>query len=184
MPYFVYYRGEITISPPLTEEHAAVVLAFSRKEYNDLTKAVFAEIAASPGEDLAAYMDVFGISEDRTTILPDEDESCHGLRRCLVLLVEHYLAPLGYVMNGEVSWEGEDVNDRGSIFVKDNLIEDVDDLIVNAGPSWSPDHYADTRLKQVLQDLVDSADDAGCSEDLAVVSAKYVEYLREVLPKL
>ena len=38
MPYSVYYRGEITISPPLTEEHAAVVLAFSRKEYNDLHK--------------------------------------------------------------------------------------------------------------------------------------------------
>lgn len=184
MPYSVYYRGEITISPPLTEEHAAVVRAFSRKESNDLTKSIFAKIAASPGEDLPAYMDVFDISEDRTTILPDEDESCYGLRLCLVLLVEHYLAPLGYVLNGEVSWDADDVNDRGSIFVKDNLIEDVDDVIVNGGPSWSPHHYADARLRQVLQDLIDSADDTGCSEDLTVVSAKYVEYLREALPKL
>jgi hypothetical protein len=184
MSYSVYYRGEIKISPPLTEEHAAVVVAFSRKEYNDLTKAIFAKIAASPGEDLPAYMDVFDISEDRTTILPEEDESGHGLRLCLVLLVEHFLAPHGYVLNGEVSWDADDVNDRGSIFVKDNLIEDVDDVIVNAGPSWSPDHYADAGLKQVIRDLVDSADDAGCSEDLTVVAAKYVEYLREALPKL
>ena len=184
MPYSVYYRGEITINPPLTEEHAAVVLAFSRKEYNELTKPVFAKIAASPGEDLPAYMDVFDISEDRTMILPDEDESTHGLRLCLMLLVEHFLAPLGYLLNGEVSWDADDVNDRGSIFVRDNHIEDVDDEIVNAGPSWSPDHYSDPRLKQVIQDLVDSADNAGCSEDLTVVSAKYVEYLREALPKL
>lgn len=184
MPYSVYYRGEIIISPPLTEEHAAVVLAFSRKEYNELTKPIFAKIAASPGEDLPAYMDVFDISEGRTTILPDEDESTHGLRLCLMLLIEHFLAPLGYLLNGEVSWDADDVNDRGSIFVRDNLIEDVDDEIVNAGPSWSPDHYSDPRLKQVIQDLVDSADNAGCSEDLTVVSAKYVEYLREALPKL
>ena len=184
MPYSVYYRGEITISPPLTEEHAAVVATFARKECNQLTKPIFARIAASPGPDLPAYWDLFDISEDRATILPDEDESSHGLRLCLMLLVEHYLAPLGYVLNGEVSWDADDVNDRGCIFVKDNLIEDVDDVIVNAGPTWSPDHYADTRLKQVLQDLVDSADDAGCTEDLTVVSAKYVEYLREALPTL
>ena len=137
-----------------------------------------------PEEDLPAYMDVFDISEDRTTILPEEDESTHGLRLCLMLLVEHFLAPLGYLLNGEVSWDADDVNDRGSIFVKDNLIEDVEDVIVNAGPSWSPDHYSDPRLKQVIQDLVDSADNTGCSEDLTVVSAKYVEYLRETLPKL
>jgi hypothetical protein len=101
-----------------------------------------------------------------------------------MLLVEHFVAPLGYLLNGEVSWDADDVNDRGSIFVKDNLIEDVEDVIVNAGPSWSPDHYSDTRLKQAIQALVDSADSAGCSEDLTVVSAKYVEYLREALPKL
>jgi hypothetical protein len=184
MSYSVYYRGEITISPPLSEEHAATVLAFAKKEYNHLTKPLFARIAASPGPDLPGYWDLFSISEDRTTILPDEDESTHGLRLCLALLVEHYLAPLGYVLNGEVSWDADDVNDRGCIFIKDNLIEDVDDEIVNAGPSWSSGHYTDPRLKQVIQDLVDSADGAGCTEDLTVVSAKYIEYLREALPKL
>jgi predicted NAD/FAD-dependent oxidoreductase len=64
------------------------------------------------------------------------------------------------------------------------LVEAVDDVILNASPSWSSEHYADERLKRVLQDLVDSAHDAGCSEDLTVVSAKYVEYLREALPRL
>jgi hypothetical protein len=101
-----------------------------------------------------------------------------------VLLAEHFLGPLGYVLNGQVSWEASDVEDRGCIFVKENVVEAVDDVILNAGPSWSSDHYADERLKQIIQDLVDSADDTGCSEDLTVVSRKYVDYLQQTLPKI
>jgi hypothetical protein len=184
MPYSVYYRGEITISPPLSEEHAAVVLAFSKKEHNELIEPIFARIAASEEPDLPGYSDLFDISDDRSTILPYEGESDHGLRLWLVLLAEHFLGPLGYVLNGEVSWDADDVEDRGWIFVKDNVVEAVDDVIVNAGPSWSSGHYADERLKQTIQDLVDSADNTGCSEDLMVVSRKYVDLLEPALPKI
>jgi hypothetical protein len=184
MPYCVYYRGEISINPPLSEEHAAAVLAFSKKEHNELTKPIFARVAASEEPDLPGYSGLFDISEDRSTILPDEDESDHGLRLWLVLLVEHFLRPLGYVLNGEVSWDASDVADRGCIFVKDNAVEAVDDVIFNAGPNWSSDHYADERLKEIIRDLVDSADDTGCSEDLTVVSRKYIDYLQQALPKL
>jgi hypothetical protein len=180
----VYYRGEINITPPLTKEHKNTVLAFSKQERNDLTEPIFARVAASAEPDLPAYADLFEISEDGSTVLPDEDESQHGLRLSLALLIEHFLGPLGYTLNGEVSWNGDEADDRGCIFIKDNLMEDVFDVILNAGPSWSPDHYADARLKQIIQDLVDSADDTGCSDDLVVVSAKYVEYLRETLPRL
>lgn len=184
MPYCVYYRGEISITPPLSEEHAASVLAFSRKQHNECTEPIFARIAASEEPDLPGYSDLFDISEDRSMILPYEGESDHGLRRWLVLLAQHFLGPLGYVLNGEVSWDADDVEDRGCIFVKDNVVEAVDDVIVNAGPSWSSVHYADERLKQTIQDLVDSADDTGCSEDLTVVSRKYVDHLEQALPEL
>jgi len=184
MPYSVYYRGEINITPPLAEEHRATVLGFSKYEHNNLTAPIFARVAASLEPDLPGYPDLFEISEDRSAIMPNDDESRHGLRLWLVLLVEHFLGPLGYVLNGEVSWEADDADDRGCIFVKDNVIEAIEDVILNGGPSWSSDHYTDGRLKQILQDLVDSADDADCSEDLTVVAAKYIEYLREALPKL
>ena len=184
MPYCVYYRGEIGITPPLSEEHAATALAFSKKEQNELTEPIFARIAASEEPDLPAYSDLFDLSEDRSTILPNEGESDHGLRLWLLLLAQHFLGPLGYVLNGEVSWDADDVEDRGCIFVKDNVVEAVDDLIVNAGPSWSSDHYADDRLKQIIHGLVDSADDTGCSEDLTVVSRKYVDLLEQALPEL
>lgn len=47
MSYPVYYRGEIHIAPPLSEEHAAAVLAFSRKDRTELTEPIFARVAAS-----------------------------------------------------------------------------------------------------------------------------------------
>jgi hypothetical protein len=62
------------------------------------------------------------------------------------------------------------------------ILSEVRDLA--AGPSWSSGHYADERLKQTIQDLVDSADDTGCSEDLTVVSRKYVDHLKQALPEL
>ena len=184
MSYCVYYRGSISIAPPLSEEHAAIVRAFSRKVHNELTEPIFTRIAASEEPDLPGYSALFDVSEDRATILPEEDESDHGLRLWLVLLAQHFLGPLGYVLNGEVSWDADEIEDRGCIFVKDNVVEAVDDIILNAGPSWSSYHYVDERLKQVIQDLVESADDTGCSEDLTVVSRKYVDYLQHTLPNL
>jgi hypothetical protein len=72
----------------------------------------------------------------------------------------------------------------GCIFVKDNVVEAVDDVFLNPRPSWSSDHQAGERLKQIIRDLIESADDTGCSEDLTVVSRKYVDYLQQALQKI
>jgi len=37
-------------------------------------------------------------------------------------LIHHFLAPAGYVLNGEVEWQGEDPSDIGKIVVKDNEV--------------------------------------------------------------
>jgi len=113
-----------------------------------------------------------------------ESVSRHGIRLWLKLLVRHLFVPLGYTLNGEVSWEGEDHDDSGGVFIKDNQIEAVDDLIFNAGPSWAPNHYADDILKQAIQKLLDSADSAGCSPDLTVVAVAHVETVRSLIPEL
>ncbi len=63
------------------------------------------------------------------------------------------------------------------------LIEIVDDLIFNAGPSWAPNHFASNELKQAVRELLDSADDAGCSTDLTVVGSEQLEAVRSRLPK-
>lgn len=87
-------------------------------------------------------------------------------------------------MSGEVTWEGEDRDDAGTIFVKENDLEIVDDLIFNAGPSWAPNHFVDETLKNELRQLLDSADSTGCTSDLVVVESAPVETIRSLLNKL
>ena len=183
MGYDVYYNGEVTVTPALTEGDAAVVRAATKHEDTEETRALFAAIAASPEPDLPHHGGLLEISEDRELILPEQDESRHGFRMWLRLLIEHYLAPRGYVLEGAVTWEGEDRDDCGTIFVKDNQVEAVDNLIFNAGPSWAPNHFVDDHLKQAIHDLFQSADNTGCSPELTVVDASGLEAVRSRMPE-
>src|ERR1700678_945306 len=179
----VYYKGEISVTPALTESDAAVLLAATNLEQTEETREFFAAVAASPEPDLPYHAGLLEISEDREFIVPEEDESRHGFRLWLKLVIEHYLAPRGYVLNGEVTWEGEDRDDSGTIFVKDNQVEAVEDLIFNAGPSWAQNHFADGHLKRAIRDLLDSADNTGCSPALTVVAAAGLEAVRSRMPE-
>lgn len=40
----------------------------------------------------------------------------------LQYLIEHFFSKWGVILNGEVTWEGEDSNDRGKIIVVDNVV--------------------------------------------------------------
>jgi hypothetical protein len=114
MGYPVYYDGEVRIAPPLTEDDASVLLAVSNLEQTEGSRAVFAAIEASLEPDLPYHFGLLEISEDRTCILPESEESRHGLRMWLRLLIEHFLAPRGYLLNGEIQWTAADDNeDRG-----------------------------------------------------------------------
>ena len=37
-------------------------------------------------------------------------------------IIENFLKPWGYVLNGEVTWEGEDQGDMGKIIIKNNVV--------------------------------------------------------------
>ena len=183
MGYGVYYNGEVTVTPALTEGDAAVLRAATNLDDTEKTRALFAAIAASPEPDLPHHGGLLEVSEDREFILPEQDESRHGFRMWLRLLIEHYLAPRGYVLEGEVTWEGEDRDDCGTIFVKDNQVEAVEDLIFNAGPNGAPNHFADDHLKRAIRDLLDSADNTGCSPELTVVATPGIEAVRSRMPE-
>jgi len=184
MGYPVYYDGEIAIAPPLTEEHAAIVRDFAKGDRTDLTERIFTAIAASDEPDLPYSCGLYDVSEDRADLIPEEDESRHGLATWLRLLAKHFLAPSGYLLNGEVTWTTEQSDDRGCIFVKDNQIEIVEDIIVNPGPSWAPERFIDRSSFETMRSLVESADNEGCSPDLTAVSTAPVTALHAVLPKL
>jgi len=97
MGYYVYYSGEVCVSPPLREEDTAVVRAFVNLEPTEATQSIFAAIAASAEPDLPGYGGLLEVSEDRASLVPEEDESRHGVRLCLKLLIEHFLTPKGYM---------------------------------------------------------------------------------------
>ena len=183
MGYSVYYNGEMSVSPPLTEKDAAIVRAVSALERTEETRAVFATIAASSEPDLPGHAGLVEIADDRAHLIPEEGESRHGFGLWLRLLSLHFLPKRGYVLNGEVFWEGEDHDDSGCVYAKNNQIETVEDLIFNPGPSWAPNRYADDTLKQAVRHLLDSADNTGCSPDLTVVAAAYIETVRSRLPE-
>lgn len=37
-------------------------------------------------------------------------------------IIDHFLIPWGYTLNGTVKWRGEDFDDNGSIIVKNNIV--------------------------------------------------------------
>ncbi len=76
------------------------------------------------------------VSEDNLTVQWDRGEKFYYYTEWLEYLIEHFFKRWGYTLNGEVSWFGEDDSDRGTIYVKDNMVEAVADEITNPGPSW------------------------------------------------
>ncbi len=75
-------------------------------------------------------------TDDGTAIVWDDGEKFYQYTEWLAYLIENFLKPWGYVLNGEVEWVGEDPQDIGTIYVKDNEVEAVESAVTNPGPSW------------------------------------------------
>lgn len=75
-------------------------------------------------------------NDDGTAIEQDGSEKFYMWDDWLIYLVETFLKPWGYSIDGEVEWAGDEADDRGTIYAKGNRVEAVADSISNAGPSW------------------------------------------------
>lgn len=64
-------------------------------------------------------------TEDLRGIAFDEETGkFYNYVEWIEFIIEHFLKPWGYVLNGEVQWVGEDVfDDRGTIIVENNVIQ-------------------------------------------------------------
>ena len=52
----------------------------------------------------------------------DGGEKFYNYIEWLEYLIKHFFKPLEYVLNGDISWQGEDEEDFGNIHVVDNVI--------------------------------------------------------------
>lgn len=62
-------------------------------------------------------------SDDGTTIVWDGGEKFYEYTAWIEYLIEHFLKPWGYVLSGEVEWQGEERDDRGMIVVDNNVVK-------------------------------------------------------------
>lgn len=62
-------------------------------------------------------------SHDGKSIVWDGGEKFYDYVEWLQYIINHFLTPWGYVLNGEVDWVGEDFDDRGKIKVVNNVIK-------------------------------------------------------------
>jgi hypothetical protein len=62
-------------------------------------------------------------SEDGATLAWSGEEKFYEYTRWLDYLIEHFLKPWGYSLDGEVRWRGEDFDDMGTIVATRNKIQ-------------------------------------------------------------
>lgn len=76
------------------------------------------------------------VSEDGKTLNWDEGEKFYCYEEWLVYLILNFFAPWGRTLNGTIRFSGEDEDDRGAIFVKDNHVALEMDTIIPAKSPW------------------------------------------------
>jgi hypothetical protein len=62
-------------------------------------------------------------NEEGDAIVWDGGEKFYNYVEWIQYLIDKILSPRGYILNGEVFWQGEDSDDEGKIVVKDNIVE-------------------------------------------------------------
>lgn len=62
-------------------------------------------------------------NEDGTAIIWSEAEKFYRYIEWIEYLIAHFLKPWGYTLNGNVEWQGEEMTDRGVIFVRNNIVK-------------------------------------------------------------
>lgn len=59
---------------------------------------------------------------DGTEIKWDGGEKFYQYTEWIVYLIDNFLEPWGYTLNGEVQWEGENHGDLGKIVIENNIV--------------------------------------------------------------
>jgi hypothetical protein len=76
------------------------------------------------------------VNDEGTELAWDEGEKFYEYVEWLRYLISHFFEKWGIKLTGEVHWQGEDSDDRGTIYVKDNKVEALTDEIHCPKPSW------------------------------------------------
>ena len=113
MGYSTYFSGEFTLDKPLTAEHKKILEDFAEADHRDEK--------GMPG----IWCD-WVPNNDGTAIEHNDGEKFYNYIEWIEYLIETYLKPWGYVIeDSEVTWNGEESDDLGTIYVKENKVTSV-----------------------------------------------------------
>ena len=112
MGYTTDFTGSFSLDKPLT---AAQIVELNK----------FSETLHVPGggaDRKPGYNCDWVATEDGTAIEWNGSDKFYDYVEWLVYIIDHFLAPWDYKLNGEVTWRGEEPDDRGKIVVKNNFV--------------------------------------------------------------
>jgi hypothetical protein len=168
-----YYDGELTVTPALSKSDAAIFTTIVTLQTSSAAKPVLAAIKRQNTE-MPYYGDLLEVSEDGTTLFPEEGDSNIGLEDWLALLLVHFFIPRGYELSGSIDWNSDEDFDHGTIYVKGDKVEAIGDVVYNSGPSWDSKVFLSPKATEMVRELLNSANGG---EGLAVVSVDTLKAL-------
>jgi hypothetical protein len=127
MSYRAHIDGRFALDRPLSVEHKVTLEKHANERHEGRRYPDYPYCQWVPSEDGAA-------------IEYTEDEiSYYHCTEWLEYIVDTFLKPWGYVLNGRATWHGEDLGstDLGVIVVRDNDVREADAIVTY------PDPFAD-----------------------------------------
>jgi hypothetical protein len=129
MSYHTRFTGQFNLDKPLTLEQFNIL--------NDFSEADHRSESGMPG-----YYCGWVPTKDGTAIECDDgDLSFYDFDEWLEYLIEHFLKPWGYTLDGTTRWQGDEVGDTGTLSVRNNVVtmrkdeetgEQIKDLVLDA----------------------------------------------------
>lgn len=112
MGYTTDFNGRFELDKPLTVSHLTTLKDFADERHDE--------------EGFPSIWCQWQPTVDGKGIEWDGGEKFYEYTDWLAYLIEKFLEPWGYVLNGEVTWQGEDPDDIGMLRVVNNDVSEVD----------------------------------------------------------
>ncbi len=112
MGYTTRFDGQFTFNKALTVP-----------QYNELK--AFSEADHRMENGVPYYFCQWIPTDDGMGLKWDGREKFYEYKAWLPYLIKRFFQAWGIVLNGEVTWQGEEVDDRGTLYIKDNQVNAV-----------------------------------------------------------
>jgi hypothetical protein len=109
MGYTTAFTGDFKLDRPMDRDLAERLSAFVQERHDE---------GGWPG----IWCD-WMLNNDATAIVWNESEKFYDYVAWLEVLIQKFIGPAGYVLNGQVEWQGEEPDDFGVIDVQDNVVQ-------------------------------------------------------------